>query len=95
MPLLIIFNGIDDNLSTYDLAGKLDIRLGSADNLTFFVYISILLFRGEVNTSDDIPLAVVGVKTPLPTGRGENPFCCEYSIEVYKSVQNLYAKDFF
>ena len=67
-----ILDRIDDNLGSYDLVGKRNIRFGSTDEFTFFVLIIILLFCRNVNTSDDIPLAVVGIeKTPRPKARRE------------------------
>ena len=45
-PMLVILNGIDDNLRGYDLAGKLDISLGSTNDSASLVLI-IILFLGR------------------------------------------------
>ena len=53
---------MDDNLGGYDLAGKGNIRLGSADNSAFLVLIIILFFGYYVNRAHDVAVASVGQK---------------------------------
>ena len=60
--LLVILYGIDDNLGGYELAGKLDISLGSANNSAFLILIIILLFAQNVNRADDITVAIVDIE---------------------------------
>ena len=60
--IVIILNGIDNNLRGYELAGKLDISLGSANNSAFLILIIILLFARNVNRADDITVAIVDIE---------------------------------
>ena len=60
--IVIILDGIDDNLGDYDLAGKFDIRLGSADDSAFLVLIIILFFARNVNRADDVSVTIVDIE---------------------------------
>ena len=60
--LLLICFGIDDNLGGYDLAGELDVNLGSTDDSAFLVLIIILLFARNVNRPDDISVAIIDIE---------------------------------
>ena len=60
--IVIILNGIDDNLGDYDLAGKFDISLGSADNSAFLILIIILFFARNVNKADDVSVTIVDIE---------------------------------
>ena len=62
LGIVVILNGIDDNLRGYDLAGELDIRLSCADDSAFLVLIIILLFARDVNRTDDISIAIVDIE---------------------------------
>lgn len=60
--IVIILNGIDDNLRGYDLAGELNIRLGSADDSAFLVLIIIFFFARKVNRADDVSVTIVDIE---------------------------------
>ena len=60
--IVIILNGINDNLRGYDLAIQLNICLGSTDDSAFLVLIIILLFARNVNRTDDITVAIVDIE---------------------------------
>ena len=61
---------MDDSLRGNDLARKLDLRLGRANDIAALVFISILRFRLEVNRADDIAVAVVDTeKLTQPVSR--------------------------
>ena len=45
-----------------DLAGELDIRLSSADDSAVLILIIVLFFAQNVNGTDDIPVAVIGIE---------------------------------
>lgn len=60
--IVIILDGIDNHLGGYNLAGKFDIRLGSADDSAFLVLIIILFFARKVNRTDDVSVTVVDIE---------------------------------
>ena len=60
--IVVILNGVDDNLRGYDLAGELDICLGSTNDSAFLILIIILLFARNVNRTDDITVAIVDIE---------------------------------
>ena len=60
--IVIILNGIDDHLGGYDLAGELDICLGSTDDSAFLILIIVLLFARNVNRADDVSVAIVDIE---------------------------------
>ena len=60
--IVIILDGIDDNLRGYNLAGELNISLGSADNSAFLVFIIILFFARNVNRTDDVTVTIVDME---------------------------------
>ena len=62
LGIVIILNGIDDNLRGYDLAGEVDVSLSSTNNSAFLVLIIILLFARNVNRADDITIAIVDIE---------------------------------
>ena len=56
-----MLNGIDNNLRGYDLAGELDICLGSTNDSAFLILIIILLFARNVNRTDDVSVAIIDI----------------------------------
>ena len=60
--IVIILDGIDNHLGGYNLAGELNISLGSADDSAFLVLIIILFFARNVNRADDITVAIVDIE---------------------------------
>ena len=60
--IVIILDGIDDNLRGYNLAGELNISLGSADDSAFLVFIIKLFFARNVNRADDVSVAIVDIE---------------------------------
>ena len=62
LGIVVILDGIDDHLGGYDLAGELDIRLGSTDDSAFLVFIIILLFARNVNRTDDITVTIKDIE---------------------------------
>ena len=60
--IVVILNGIDDDLRGYNLPGKLDICLGSTDDSAFLILIIVLLFARNVNRTDDITIAIVDIE---------------------------------
>ena len=60
--IVIILNGIDDSLRGYDIARKLDIRLGSTNDFTFLIFIIILFFSKYVNRANDISVTIVDIE---------------------------------
>ena len=62
LSIVIILNGVDDNLRGYDLAIELDICLGYANDSAFLVLIIILLFARNVNRADYVSFTVVDIE---------------------------------
>ena len=61
LGIIVILNGVDDNLRCYDLAIELDIRLGCADYSAALIFIIILFFGFDVNRPYNIFVIVVDV----------------------------------
>ena len=60
--IVIILDGIDNHLGGYNLAGKLNIRLGSTDDSAFLILIIILFFARNVNKADDVSVTIVDIE---------------------------------
>ena len=62
LGVVVILDGINNTLGSYEVVRYNDIRFGGADDSTFLVLIIILLICGYVNRTDDISGAVVDIE---------------------------------
>ena len=62
LAVVIVLDAMYHGLCGNELICKSNIRLGSADNLTFLVLIIILFLCGDVNRTDDVSVAIVDIE---------------------------------
>ena len=62
LGIVVILDGIDDNLRGYDLTIEDDVAFCRTNDSAFLVLIIILLFARNVNRTDDISFPIVDIE---------------------------------
>ena len=62
LGIVIIPDGIDDNLRDYDLSIEDDVAFCRTNDSAFLMLIIILLFARNVNRTDDVTVAIVNIE---------------------------------